>query len=65
MYSRSRRSNSEDIKSSKSRDSRNSRVVIAAAIKARIVIAVRIVRIGGRVIVIKATVIKIRRIIVV
>jgi hypothetical protein len=65
MYSRSRRSNSEDIKSSKSRDSRNSRVVIAAAIKARIVIAVRIVRIGGRVIVIKATVIKIRKIIVV
>jgi hypothetical protein len=56
MYRRSRRSHSKDIKSSKSsRDSRNSIVVTA----------VRIVRIGERVIVIKATGIKIRRIIVV
>jgi hypothetical protein len=56
MYRRSRRSHSKDIKSSKSsRDSRNSIVVIA----------VRIVRIGESVIVIKATGIKIRRIIVV
>jgi hypothetical protein len=56
MYRRSRRSNSKDIKSSKrSRDSRNSIVVIT----------VRIVRIGERVIVIKATGIKIRRTIVV
>jgi hypothetical protein len=55
MYRRSRRSNSKDIKSSKrSRDSRNSIVVIA----------VRIIRIEERVIVIKATRIKIRRIII-